>query len=77
MGEEVPVRCKVAHISGYSAHADQKRLIDWIRPMKETLKKVFVVQGDEEASKALAVMIEDKLAILAEVPSAGEEVVLE
>lgn len=77
MGEEVPVNCRVAHISGYSAHADQKGLIDWVRPMKETLKKVFVVQGDLEASRALAVVIEDKLAILAEVPSAGEEVVLE
>lgn len=77
MGEEVLVRCRVAHIPGYSAHADQKGLIDWVRPMKETLKKVFVVQGDQEASQALAVMIKDKLAILAEVPSAGEEVVLE
>ena len=76
MGEDVPVKCKVAHISGYSAHADQKRLIDWVRPMKETLKKVFVVQGDPEASRALAVAIEDKLAIFAEVPSAGEEVML-
>ncbi len=76
MGEEVAVNCKVAHIPGYSAHADQKRLIDWVRPMKGTLKRVFVVQGDLEASKALAVAIEDKLAILAKVPSAGEEVVL-
>ncbi len=77
MGEEVHVRCKVAHISGYSAHADQKKLIDWVRPMKGTLKKVFVVQGDPDASKALAVAIEDELAILTEVPSVGEEVVLE
>ncbi len=77
MGEEVPVNCKVVHISGYSAHADQKKLIDWVRPMKETLKKVFVVQGDPEASQALVVAIKDKLAILAEVPSVGEKVVLE
>lgn len=76
MGENVIVKCKTAHISGYSAHADQKRLLEWVKPMKGTLKKVFVVQGDLDASQALATAIEDKLAILAEVPSAGEEVVL-
>jgi len=76
LGEEVSVRCRVVNISGYSAHADQERLLDWLRPMKETLKKVFVVQGDLDASEKFASIVQDQLAIQTYVPSEGEEIVL-
>jgi metallo-beta-lactamase family protein len=75
-GEDVPVRCKTRVISGYSAHADQPRLLEWLTPRRATLKKVFVVQGEEESSTVLAQKIRDDLAIDAVVPKAGEEVVL-
>jgi metallo-beta-lactamase family protein len=76
-GEEIPVRCKVAHISGYSAHADQARLLDWLRPMRGTLKKAFVVQGDEGVVEVFASVVRDRLAIETYVPSEGEKVVLQ
>lgn len=75
-GEEVPVRCRKVVIPGYSAHADQPRLLDWLRPMRQSLKKVFVVQGEPQSSAALAQKIRDELAIVAEVPNLGEKVVL-
>lgn len=75
-GEMVPVRCKKVDIPGYSAHADQPRLLLWLMPMRRTLKKVFVVQGEEESSAALARKIVDDLAVAAEVPKLGETVVL-
>jgi len=77
MGEDVPVNCRIAHISGYSAHADQPRLISWLRPLKGSLKKLFVVQGDPEVSEKFATLVKDELAIEAYVPSDSEEVVLE
>lgn len=76
LGEDVPVKCKVVHISGYSAHADQKRLLEWLKPMRNYLKKVFVVQGDPESSETLASLVQDQLAIETYIPSEGEEVVL-
>lgn len=76
MGERVPVRARVRVISGYSAHADQPRLLDWLRPIRMGLKKVFVVQGEDGASEALAVKIMDELAIHAVVPEADNEVEL-
>ena len=75
-GEEIPVHCKVVNIPGYSAHADQPRLLHWIGGMKGTLKKVFVVQGEQQASDTLAAKIRDTMAIPAEVPKAGETVEL-
>ncbi len=75
-GEDIPVRCKKRSMTGYSAHADQKKLLEWLYPAKDSLKKVFVVQGEPEASEVLAVKIRDEMAIDTEVPSLGEEVVL-
>lgn len=75
-GDEIPVRCKKRAISGYSAHADQPRLLEWLRPMRGTLKRAFVVQGEEDSSAALAQKIRDELAVSAEIPKLGDEFVL-
>ncbi len=75
-GEKIQVRAKKATIPGYSAHADQPRLLEWIASMRQSLKKVFVVQGEPEVSAVLAQKIRDELAVATEVPKVGEEVVL-
>jgi metallo-beta-lactamase family protein len=71
-GEEVPVLCRVVSIENYSAHADQRQLLEWLHPMRLALKKVFVVQGEEEASVALAQKIINDLAVYAEIPEPGK-----
>lgn len=75
-GETVPVRCKKVNIPGYSAHADQPRLLEWLAPMRQSLKKVFVVQGEEQSSDVLMHKIVDDFAVSAEVPKPDETVVL-
>ena len=76
MHEKIPVRCKVRVISGYSAHADQPRLLEWLRPIRMNLKKVFVVQGEDGASEALSRKITDELAIHTVIPESNDEVEL-
>jgi metallo-beta-lactamase family protein len=76
LGEEVEVKCKIRSISGYSAHADQAGLLKWIEPMRLTLKKIFLVQGEEDQMELLSQKINDELAIETEIPSLGEEAVL-
>ncbi len=71
-GETVPVRCKKVNIPGYSAHADQPRLLAWLAPMRLSLKKVFVVQGEPQSSGALARKIVDELAVATVVPKSKE-----
>lgn len=55
-GEKVPVRCYVEAIGGYSAHADSNMLLAWVKKANTQgkLKKVFIVQGEEESALALA-----------------------
>nr|WP_320010687.1 MBL fold metallo-hydrolase [uncultured Desulfobulbus sp.] len=47
------VRAKIYSLSGYSAHADQKMLVDWVRSMPKPPGEVRLVHGDREAQEAL------------------------
>ena len=75
-GEEVPVRANVRAVGAWSAHADQPQLLEWLKPMKDNLKKVFLVHGEEDQALALAQKIKDELAIAAEVPAEGYSIEL-
>ncbi len=77
LGHNVPINARVVSVGGYSAHADQRQLIEWLSPMRHTAKKVFVVQGEQEAGEALSQIIKDELAVDAHLPEMEEEVVLE
>ncbi|MST04177.1 MAG: MBL fold metallo-hydrolase [Candidatus Pacebacteria bacterium] len=74
VGEKIPVRAKVKAVGAWSAHADQKQLMEWLSPMRHSLKKVFVVQGEESASLVLRSKITDDLAVSAYVPRQGESI---
>jgi metallo-beta-lactamase family protein len=76
MGDHIPVRCEIRSLMGYSAHADQPRLLSWLRPRRTVLTRVFVVQGEVESEHVLAQKIRDELAVDAVVPKAGETVEL-
>jgi metallo-beta-lactamase family protein len=60
-GEMRPVRCSVKSISGFSAHADESELLDWIGGFahgkkpgdKGFPKRVFLVHGDPPAEAAI------------------------
>lgn len=74
LGQYVPVNCQVRSIEGYSAHADQAMLLDWVGKAKEdaTLKKVFITHGEYRSSSVLRQKMIDKLSIEAVVPEMGE-----
>jgi len=74
LGQKIKVGAKVVHIDSYSAHADQTQLLYWLASARKKIKKVFVVQGEEESAGHLAVKIKDTLAVNAVVPNLGEVV---
>lgn len=76
LGETVPVACKKINIPGYSAHADQPRLLEWVGVMRKSLKKVFVVQGEAQSSQVLAQKIIDNFAVSAEMPQRNTPILL-
>ena len=52
-GEKYPIAAAVHTIGGYSAHADQKDLVNFIRRMRTRPRLVRLVHGDAEAKAAL------------------------
>ncbi|MEC9254323.1 MAG: MBL fold metallo-hydrolase RNA specificity domain-containing protein, partial [Pseudomonadota bacterium] len=52
-GEKTDIRAGVYTLSGYSAHADQKDLLNFIKRMRYHPKTVRIVHGDDEAKAAL------------------------
>lgn len=72
--QKVLVNSRVEAIGGYSAHADQLGLLKWIKVANtnKSLKKVFVVQGEQKAVSTLAGKIKDDLGIEAIIPKAAE-----
>jgi predicted metal-dependent RNase len=40
-------------VDGFSAHADRNGLLDWVRPIADNLKGVYVVHAEGGAADAL------------------------
>jgi len=59
-GSRVPIKAKIHKLSGYSAHADQKGLVDWVASMPEKPGKIKLVHGDHEAQHELARLLKNK-----------------
>ena len=67
-GEVVPVRAAIKAIGGYSAHADSDMLYEYVAHSADSLRNVFVVQGEPEASLYLVQRLRDNLGIQAVAP---------
>lgn len=57
-GERYMIKASVNSLSGYSAHADQHDLINFVKRMRVKPKEIRIVHGDEEAKQALKAKFE-------------------
>ncbi len=76
LGERVMVKAKIISIGAYSAHADQKQLINWIRSAAHPPQQIYCTHGEEDASAALATRLTEELGITADVPRRGDTITL-
>jgi metallo-beta-lactamase family protein len=71
-GEEHRVRAQVRVINAFSAHADRDELLQYIGTTQSTLRKVFVVHGEESQSLAFADTLLSRGIQEVAVPAPGE-----
>jgi len=71
LGEEIAVLAGIHSIEGFSGHADQKELLDWLGGFKKKPTRVFLVHGEEEATTTLSNLIEEKYNIKPIIPNMG------
>ena len=71
-GEDIVVRAHIHSIDGFSAHADQKGLLDWLQAFSGKPRRVFVTHGEAASSRTLASLMQERLNLHAIIPDCGE-----
>lgn len=74
--EDVAVRAKVYTIGGFSAHAGQSQLLDWVGKMTHPGMQVVLVHGEEAAQTTLAGLLQERFQLSVSIPGYMEEMEL-
>jgi len=71
LGEDFAVKARVYTIGGFSAHADQGELLEWLGAFT-TRPEVFIVHGEESSALEFEKAVNDRLGYVTHVPRTGE-----
>ena len=72
-GDEIAVNARIEYIEGYSGHADQEWLMNFIYSFRsQRPKHIFLVHGEEESQEVLKQKIEEDIGIPVSIPEYGE-----
>jgi metallo-beta-lactamase family protein len=74
-GEDVPVKARIASISGFSAHADEGEILRWLGTFPSPPRRTFLVHGEPPALAAAKTRM-DRLGWPCHVPGHLEEIPL-
>jgi len=75
-GEEIAVKAHIHTLGGFSAHADQKGLLDWVSHIHNPQLVVFINHGEEKVSITLSQLIGEQFHFKTTVPQWREKRVL-
>ncbi|WP_201353464.1 MBL fold metallo-hydrolase RNA specificity domain-containing protein [Hydrogenimonas urashimensis] len=73
--EEVVVRASIHTINGFSAHADQSELIDWMNHF-DNLGKIFLIHGEYDKQRIFRKVIEERMGKKAHIVAPEENIYL-
>ena len=71
-GEEIAVNARVEYIEGYSGHADQEWLLNFVYSFTNQPKHIFLVHGEPEGQEVLKQKIEENPGTKVTIPEFGE-----
>ena len=71
-GEPMRVRAEISSLDELSAHADQGELMEWIRPLAPSLRRVFLVHGEPQQSQTLAKLLHSTYNLEVAIPAPGQ-----
>ena len=76
-GEEIAVNARIEYIEGYSGHADQEWLLNFVYSFIKKPSHIFLVHGEPEGQVVLKQKIEENTEIPVIIPDFGESYDLE
>ena len=71
-GEEIAINARIEYIEGYSGHADQEGLMNFIYSFIKKPKHIFLVHGEAESQDILKEKIENETGLGVTIPEYGE-----
>ncbi len=60
-GEHIPVKARTLSLTNFSAHADQREILLWLRQMPAAPKRLFLTHGEDGPRTVLKAVIEKEL----------------
>jgi len=76
LNEDVAVKARIFTIGGFSAHAGQSQILEWLSHFKNHDLEVFLVHGEYEAQQVLAERIREQFGYKVIIPDYLEETFL-
>jgi metallo-beta-lactamase family protein len=73
--QRIAVKAKVHTLGGFSAHAGQSQLLDWVSHF-EHHPELYLVHGELEKMQALQLALRERLNWIANIPELGEQIAL-
>ncbi len=62
-GETIMVAAEIHNLEGFSGHADQNGLLDWLSGFQKIPKQIFLVHGEEQSKIDFAKIVQEKLGL--------------
>ncbi len=75
-GEDVTVAARIFTIGGFSAHAGQQQLLEWVSHVARPGTQIVLIHGEEKAQSMLAGLIKERFGLDSLVPDYMEELEL-
>ena len=62
-GETIMVAAEIHNLEGFSGHADQNGLLDWLGGFQKIPKQIFLVHGEEQSKIDFAKVVQERLGL--------------
>jgi metallo-beta-lactamase family protein len=74
LGEKIPVRASVHSLGGFSGHAGQSDLLNWLAPLAPCKPRVILTHGEDRGRIPLAKFVEQRFGIHPSMPGYRESI---
>ncbi|UWG98869.1 MBL fold metallo-hydrolase [Dehalobacter sp. DCM] len=71
-GEKVAVNADIVNLKGFSAHADQRELLDWLKFAARNAQEIILVHGEARVLQTFSALVEEQLDKKPIIPELGE-----
>lgn len=77
LSEELSVKARIFTIGGFSGHAGQQQILDWLSHFRNPDARIYLIHGEHSGQKTLAGLIRERFGFQVHIPDYLDECLLE